>query len=58
MTKLLAEECRKRAVECAEMALQQSDPETQAGVLGSCSNVTAYSSTKRKDEGRLDRSHL
>jgi hypothetical protein len=27
MTKLLAEECRKRAVECEEMALQQEDPE-------------------------------
>jgi hypothetical protein len=27
MTKLLAEECRKRAVECAEMAEQQEDPE-------------------------------
>ena len=27
MTKLLAEECRKRAAECAEMAEQQEDPE-------------------------------
>jgi hypothetical protein len=27
MTKLLAEECRKCAAECAEMAEQQEDPE-------------------------------
>jgi hypothetical protein len=27
MTKLLAEECRKCATECAEMAEQQEDPE-------------------------------
>ena len=32
--------------------------ETQAGVLRSCSNVAADSSTKRRDEGRLDWSHL
>ena len=27
MSTLLAEECRKRAAECAEMAEQQEDPE-------------------------------
>ena len=27
MSKLLAEECRKRAAECAEMARKQQDPE-------------------------------
>jgi hypothetical protein len=27
MTKLLAEECRKRAAECTEKALQEEDPE-------------------------------
>lgn len=33
MTKLLAEECRKRAVECAEMALKQEDPELKREYL-------------------------
>jgi hypothetical protein len=33
MTKLLAKECRKRAVECAEMALQQSDPKRRREYL-------------------------
>ena len=33
MTKLLTQECRKRAAECVEMALQQEDPELKQEYL-------------------------
>ena len=39
----LADECRKRAAECSETALQQQDP-GPSGILVSCHDVAAHSS--------------